>query len=99
RHRDYTRHELHEALRELIACLPVYRTYVRPGVPVHADDRAVVDSAAAAATALRPDLDAALFTLLADLMLLRIPGALETEFALRVQQLSGPVMAKGVEDT
>ena len=29
RHRDYTRHELHEALREVIACFPVYRTYVR----------------------------------------------------------------------
>ena len=29
RHRDYTRHELHEALREVIACFPVYRTYVQ----------------------------------------------------------------------
>ncbi len=99
RHRDYTRHELHEALRELIACLPVYRTYVRRGAAVHDEDRAVVDDAAAAASALRPDLDPALFSLLADLLLLRIPGTLETELALRVQQLSGPVMAKGVEDT
>jgi (1->4)-alpha-D-glucan 1-alpha-D-glucosylmutase len=32
RYRDYTRHDLHETLRELIAAFPVYRTYVVPGV-------------------------------------------------------------------
>src|SRR5690606_23049684 len=46
-----------------------------------------------------PDLDASLFDFLADLLLLRVPGPLESELALRFQQLSGPVNAKGVEDT
>lgn len=31
RHRDYTRHELQEALRQVAAAFPVYRTYVRAG--------------------------------------------------------------------
>ena len=39
RYRDYTRHELHEALRDTLACFPVYRTYVRPEpAPVDEDD-------------------------------------------------------------
>ena len=40
RHRDYTRHELHEALRELIACFPIYRTYVRAEAGVISDEDA-----------------------------------------------------------
>ena len=46
-----------------------------------------------------PDLDPELFGFLHDLLLLRIPGRLEVDFALRFQQTTGPVMAKGVEDT
>jgi (1->4)-alpha-D-glucan 1-alpha-D-glucosylmutase len=99
RHRDYTRHELHEAVRELVASYPVYRTYVRPGVPVHGDDRRVIVAATDAARAARPDLDPQLFDFLRELLLLQIGGGAETELAMRVQQLSGPVMAKGVEDT
>jgi (1->4)-alpha-D-glucan 1-alpha-D-glucosylmutase len=99
RHRDYTRHELHEGLRELIACLPIYRTHVRAGEPVHDDDVRAMATAVDAAKAHRPDLDAVLFDVLRELALLRVPGDVEMEFALRLQQLSGPVMAKGVEDS
>jgi (1->4)-alpha-D-glucan 1-alpha-D-glucosylmutase len=99
RHRDYTRHELHEMLREVIACFPVYRTYVRPGAELHADDVARLTEAIEAARAARPDLDADLFDFFRDLLLLRLPGATEHELVMRVQQLTGPVMAKGVEDT
>jgi maltooligosyltrehalose synthase len=48
RHRDYTRHELHEALREVVACFPVYRTYVRPqaGEVSEADARTISETIA-----------------------------------------------------
>jgi (1->4)-alpha-D-glucan 1-alpha-D-glucosylmutase len=111
RYRDYTRHELHEALREVAACFPVYRSYVRPATgEVHEHDVAVVESAVAAATARRPEIDGELFAFLADLLLLRhradaapgLPapaGDVEAELVNRFQQFTGPVMAKGVEDT
>jgi (1->4)-alpha-D-glucan 1-alpha-D-glucosylmutase len=100
RHRDYTRHELHEALREVIAGFPVYRTYVRaePGPASEADVRSV-SQAIEAAKASRPDLDPVLLDFLRDLLLGRVRGELEAELAMRVQQLTGPAMAKGVEDT
>jgi (1->4)-alpha-D-glucan 1-alpha-D-glucosylmutase len=100
RHRDYTRHELHEVLREVIAWFPVYRTYVRAGHgDVHEDDARHVNEAIEGARAARPDLDTELFDFLRDLLLLRLPGPDENELVMRFQQLTGPVMAKGVEDT
>ena len=100
RHRDYTRHELHEVLREVIAHFPVYRTYVRAETgEVHPDDARYVTEATDSAKAARPDLDAALFDFFQDLLLLRLRGSAETELVMRFQQLTGPVMAKGVEDT
>ncbi|HET8646724.1 MAG TPA: malto-oligosyltrehalose synthase, partial [Vicinamibacteria bacterium] len=99
-HRDYTRHELHEALRELMAALPVYRTYVRAEQgALGDDDRARIDAALAAATAARPDLEASLFTFIGSILKLEVRGDLETELVMRFQQATGPVTAKGVEDT
>ena len=100
RHRDYTRHELHEALREVIACFPVYRTYVRAeaGI-VTEDDVRIITRAIAAAKVNRPDLDSDLLEFLGNILLLRSRGELETELVMRFQQLTGPVMAKSVEDT
>ena len=108
RHRDHTRHDLHDALRALLVAFPVYRTYVRVEIAddgrrltqVAPEDEAVVREAIEAAQALRPDLPPDLFDILGDLLLLRRPGdELEEELALRFQQLTGPVMAKGLEDT
>jgi len=108
RHRDHTRHDLHEALRAVLVAFPVYRTYVRIELAedgrrltqVAPEDEAAVADAIAVAKELRPDLPADLFEILDDLLLLRRPGdELEEEVALRFQQLTGPVMAKGVEDT
>jgi (1->4)-alpha-D-glucan 1-alpha-D-glucosylmutase len=99
-HRDHTRLDLSRALREVIAGLDVYRTYVRAGPSQpSAGDVARVEAAVARATERRPDIDPSLFEFLRDLLLKRIDGPQENEFALRFQQLSGPVMAKGVEDT
>jgi (1->4)-alpha-D-glucan 1-alpha-D-glucosylmutase len=100
RYRDYTRDELRLALREAAACLPVYRTYVQAKTGlVHAQDAHYIEAAIAAAKTYRPELDPNLFDFLRDLLLLRIPGELESEFVMRFQQFTGPVMAKGVEDT
>ena len=99
RYRDYTRRDLHESLWEVLACFPVYRTYVRPGEPPAAADVAVVQAAVAAAAERRTQLDPDLLAFLGDLLLLKVPGDAEADFALRFQQVTGPVMAKGVEDT
>ncbi len=99
RYRDYTRRDLHEALWEVLACFPVYRTYARPGEEPTEAEVAVVETAVAAAADRRPQLDPELFSFLRDLLLLRVPGEAEVDFGLRFQQVTGPVMAKGVEDT
>jgi (1->4)-alpha-D-glucan 1-alpha-D-glucosylmutase len=101
RHRDHTRPELREAVREAIAELGVYRTYVVPEEGrVALADEAYVRHAIAAAAARRPDLEDAL-AFLGDLLLLRVPGAgaAEADLVTAFQQLSGPAMAKGVEDS
>ncbi|MEX0789849.1 MAG: malto-oligosyltrehalose synthase [Actinomycetota bacterium] len=106
RYRDYTRFELSRALREVLASFPVYRTYVRPGdAPSWQDLRHIVESVEAARNR-RTDLDPELFGFLESLLLLQVevpesdaPVPPETELVMRFQQLTGPVMAKGVEDT
>ena len=99
RYRDYTRNELREAIRETIASFEVYRTYVRPGAPVHPEDVERIESATSSAMEHREDLDPMLFELLADVLLLRVDGPAATELSARFQQTSAAVMAKGVEDT
>ncbi len=101
RFRDYTRHELNGCLRETIACLGVYRTYARPPDPgsLTEQDRTAIDSAVAAARARRPDLDPELFEFLGAILRLEVAGGAEAELVARFQQTSGPVTAKGVEDT
>ena len=100
RTRDYTRHELSEALCETIASLPIYRTYVRADAGIiREEDVRVIRETAEAARTQRPDVDPDLFSFLADILQLRARGALETDLVMRFQQLSGPAMAKGAEDT
>ncbi len=99
RQRDYTRRELRDSLREVLAAFAVYRSYPRPGHEVTFADRAKVAAAVTAARQRRPDLDPELFDFIGALLLLRHEGDLETKFAVRFSQLSAPVMAKGVEDT
>jgi len=99
RHRDHTRRELRDTLREFVARFGVYRTYVRPAQPASDEDRRQVRVAAEAARAARPELDAELLGFLSELALGEHPGAGEMEFAQRLAQLTAPVMAKGVEDT
>jgi len=87
------------AIRAAAVAMPVYRTYVRPGVPAGEDDRARIDTAIAGARSAAPELPPGLLGLLASALKVETGRPLEQEFALRFQQLSGPLMAKGVEDT
>ena len=99
RQRDYTRRELRDSLREVLAAFAVYRSYPRPGNEVTFADRAKVAAAITAARQRRPDLDPELLDFIGALLLLRHEGDLENKFAVRFSQLSAPVMAKGTEDT
>jgi (1->4)-alpha-D-glucan 1-alpha-D-glucosylmutase len=76
----------------------VYRTYVRPGEPVSPDDERTIAEALGAARARRDDLDPELFELLGRVLRGELDGPAR-ELCLRFQQTTGPVMAKGVEDT
>jgi (1->4)-alpha-D-glucan 1-alpha-D-glucosylmutase len=99
-HQDFSREDLHEALIEFIACFPVYRTCVRPGEGIVGEsDVLFINQAVASAKEDRPDLSSALFDFFGDLLLLLFHGQSEGEFVARFQQLTGPAMAKGVEDT
>jgi (1->4)-alpha-D-glucan 1-alpha-D-glucosylmutase len=99
RHSDHTRKELRECLTEVIAAYNVYRTYVSPGAKPSDRDVATVTRAVATAGIRCADIDGELLAFLRDVLLLEISGAAETEMALRFQQVTGPVMAKAVEDT
>lgn len=98
--RDYTRAEIRRAIRELAACFAVYRTYVVPQRNEICDeDRRVIKAVIACAKNNRRDIDPGLFDFFEQVMTLEVTGRLETEFVLRFQQFTSPVMAKGVEDT
>ncbi|HVP29156.1 MAG TPA: malto-oligosyltrehalose synthase [Myxococcota bacterium] len=98
--RDYNPGDFEAALVAFLVALPVYRTYVSEAddAPEPAD-AAVLERAFAAARELRPDLEPGLLDFLEEILRRRLRGELETELVLRLQQLSGAVMAKGVEDT
>jgi (1->4)-alpha-D-glucan 1-alpha-D-glucosylmutase len=104
--RDFTLDALARAVHETIACFPVYRTYVEPGQPVTDEDRAVIERAVTAAKRRNPALEESVFNFLRDILLFRFPENLDDEarqehahFVLKFQQSTGPIMAKGLEDT
>ena len=105
-YRDFTLEALARAVRETIACFPVYRTYLAPGRPVNDQDRQVVERAVAAAERRNPAIEESVFNFLRDILLFRFPENLDddaraahTHFVLKFQQATGPIMAKGHEDT
>jgi (1->4)-alpha-D-glucan 1-alpha-D-glucosylmutase len=98
--RDYTRAEIRRAIREVAACFSIYRTYVvAERNEITDEDRREIERAVNCAKEYRQDIDAGLFDFIGDVLALRHRGALESEFLLRFQQFTSPVMAKGVEDT
>lgn len=104
--RDFTRAVLTDAIRETIACFPVYRTYVDERGNISERDRSYIQEAIARAKRHNESMPSAVFDFLRDILLLRNTNSISAEnyrhrlhFTLKFQQLSGPVMAKGVEDT
>ncbi|MBW3662870.1 MAG: malto-oligosyltrehalose synthase [Actinobacteria bacterium] len=94
---DRNAQSVRAALIELLVAFPVYRTYVTPERGEITDtDREIIAVARTAASAQRPDLADEL-TWLADT--LTLSGTDAPELVARFQQLTGPVMAKGAEDT
>ncbi len=89
--------------------LPAFRfiePIVEPGQPVSDEDRQIVERAIAAAKRRNPAMEESIFNFLRDVLLLRSPPNLDaagraahTQFVLKFQQTTGPVMAKGLEDT
>jgi (1->4)-alpha-D-glucan 1-alpha-D-glucosylmutase len=105
--RDFTQNSLHHALTEIIACFPVYRSYIRrTQTSVSPDDRLNINAAVRAARRRNPTQDASIFDFIGSLLLLSDPRGLapgeraeRRDFVLRFQQLTSPVTAKGLEDT
>jgi (1->4)-alpha-D-glucan 1-alpha-D-glucosylmutase len=103
--RDISRRELERALFEVTACLPVYRTYTR-GYHVSEQDRGAISEAVSEARRRTPLLAGNALRFLGRLLTLEFSSSLEEEqkerwlaFVMRWQQLTGPITAKGVEDT
>ncbi len=98
--RDYSRHDAMRAIREIVACFPVYRTYVIPERnEITEEDERYVTEAVEHSKIERPEIDPCLFDFIRDILLLKVRGNMESEFVMRFQQFCGPAMAKGVEDT
>jgi (1->4)-alpha-D-glucan 1-alpha-D-glucosylmutase len=97
--RDHSRRGLTDGLVELLIAMDVYRAYVVPGEDPPPESVNTLERAAASAQQRRPDLITEI-DLLVEMALGRLGrGLLHDEFCVRFQQTSGPVAAKGVEDT
>lgn len=98
--RDFTRAEIRRAIREIASCFAIYRTYVVPQRSEMTDeDKHFIRCAVQCAKDNRTDIDGGLFDFFEQVLTLEEAGRLESEFVLRFQQFTSPVMAKGVEDT
>jgi (1->4)-alpha-D-glucan 1-alpha-D-glucosylmutase len=101
--RDFTFRSLRQALTDIIACFPVYRTYI--AATVSAEDRRFIDWAVASAKSRGSGVNVALYDFVRSTLLIETPpdpGTLRDSvraFAMKFQQLTAPVTAKGVEDT
>lgn len=104
-YRDFTVNALTSAVRELIACFPVYRTYLVPGEAPAESDVKVINRALARARRRNPAMEPSVFEFLRDVLLPPDPNPhpvdeeLRRQFVLKFQQCTGPITAKGVEDT
>jgi (1->4)-alpha-D-glucan 1-alpha-D-glucosylmutase len=104
--RDYAADRLALALRLFILHFPVYRTYLTASGPSR-EDRAIIDRAIMKARAEWVGPDGSIFDVLRDAVTLdlvkrpRVGHSISRvrRFAFKLQQFTGPVMAKALEDT
>jgi (1->4)-alpha-D-glucan 1-alpha-D-glucosylmutase len=120
--RDFTLDSLREVITEVVACFPVYRTYVdETGWRI--EDRTILSQAIARARRRNPAMEASLFDFFREVVLPRDVNDEKAEaphgherrggyppsnadesrerlrFGMKLQQYTGPVQAKGLEDT
>src|SRR4051794_13407545 len=125
--RDFTLNSLRDMLEEVVACFPIYRTYVT-GEGWVPDDRPALERAIVRARRRNPAMDASIFDFFREVVLPRDPEtaagsaaegapnggpdrrggyapadanevAERLRFAMKFQQYTGPLQAKGLEDT
>ncbi|HEX8756500.1 MAG TPA: malto-oligosyltrehalose synthase, partial [Steroidobacteraceae bacterium] len=103
RTRDFTLNSLRQALAEVIACFPVYRTYVTDSVAE--SDRRYIDWAIAAARRRASSTEQPVLDFVRSALLLELTAQSESararmrRFAMKFQQITAPTTAKGIEDT
>lgn len=102
---DFTLNSLRAALMEIVASFPVYRTYVSPS-GVSENDARYIHKAVATAKWRSPAADTSIFDFIGEVLLTRIAEGQDPayrnavlNFAMKFQQFTSPVMAKGIEDT
>ena len=105
--RDLSLHEIETGLLHLLACLPVYRTYRAPGQTMVEDEKKWVRQAVHQAITRNPCLDPTGLRFLASVVMGDYPPAGASaeqkqafaNWVCKLQQATGAVMAKSVEDT
>lgn len=104
-YRDFTVNALTSAIREVIACFPVYRSYVDPALAADESDIRLINRAISLARRRNPSTERSVFEFLRDVLLPPkelahpVDEQMRREFVLKFQQCTGPITAKGVEDT
>ena len=103
--RDFTLNSLTNAIKEVIAFFPVYRTYIKP-YEVTERDRRYIEIAVSKAIRKNPAMSESVFDFLKDVLLLKYPENFKDtdqrewlDFVMKFQQVTGPITAKGIEDT
>ena len=106
RYRDFTLSNLRHAIREFIASLVIYRSYTTSDARVSDRDRHFIELACEQAKLVNQRISEDIFDFIRDTVLLRNldqfpPGDRPRilDWVLRFQQVTGPIMAKGIEDT
>ena len=106
RYRDFTLNSLTHAISEIIACFPVYRSYVTPDQKDLLDrDRTYIGIAVARAKRRNPTSSSHVFDFVRELLLRRLDDRVnltpmeQVRFVTKFQQTTSPVTAKGIEDT
>ncbi|HYP13111.1 MAG TPA: malto-oligosyltrehalose synthase, partial [Bryobacteraceae bacterium] len=103
--RDFNPSDLSQALRQVTACLAVYRTYTR-SLTIEQRDAPYIESACEEASRRQPNINPLVYDFIRRVLELRFRRGMDADgqsawldLVRRWQQLSGPIMAKGVEDS
>jgi (1->4)-alpha-D-glucan 1-alpha-D-glucosylmutase len=101
RTRDFTLNALAKALVELIARLPIYRTYIggERTTEIEPRDRMYIERTVAQAKRGLRDLNPSILDFMRAILLLEDATLESLEFVRKLQQLTGAITAKAIEDT